>query len=127
MACVYMVLKTVLGFNLLLKTVAEGEFNLPRAKLNSMYESFLVCKYNTMCARASCVTSFLSHIAPSGPPQDVTAVVISPRTVQVTWNDVLVAERNGVLTEYEVIIFSCQTIYTNDRVIVTIGGYFSNL
>ena len=68
---------------------------------------------------------FLSHIAPSGPPQDVTAVVISPRTVQVTWNDVLVAERNGILTEYEVIIFSCHQFLDyisihckNDRVIV---------
>lgn len=71
-----------------------------------MYESWDVRYFTALWrARASYVVSFLSHIAPSGPPQDVTAVAISSRTVQVTWNDVLEAERNGILTEYEVIIF----------------------
>ena len=40
--------------------------------------------------------------APSGVPQDVTAVTLSSTAVHVTWSDVLTEQRNGVLQEYEV-------------------------
>ena len=47
----------------------------------------------------------LVSAAPSGPPQDVAAVPLSSTTVHVTWNDVLVDETNGVLTDYEVLAY----------------------
>ena len=47
------------------------------------------------------------HVAPSGPPRDVTAGAISSTAVHVQWNDVLDEDRNGVLIDYEVF-----TLYT---------------
>ncbi len=40
--------------------------------------------------------------APSSPPQNVMATVISPTEIQVNWTDVLEIDQNGIITDYEV-------------------------
>ena len=40
--------------------------------------------------------------APASPPQNVMAMVESSTTIRVTWEEVLVIDRNGEITVYEV-------------------------
>ena len=41
-------------------------------------------------------------IAPSAPPADVVFQVISSSSIQVTWNEVPLEDRNGIITMYQV-------------------------
>ena len=41
--------------------------------------------------------------APSGPPQNVIVNVVSPTEITVEWNEVLEIDRNGIITEYEIL------------------------
>ena len=48
----------------------------------------------------SCCVAWLSSVAPSGPPQNISTEATSSQTVYLTWNPPLPEEQNGVITGY---------------------------
>ena len=58
---------------------------------------------------ASCLHTFLLYIAPSGPPQGLSAVANGPRTIQISWSQPLSEEQNGVIRRYTVNITTAET------------------
>ena len=93
-------LVTVLGVVYLPRiSIAAGDDMT--AKYTVCHDNYIPILYYLWLYIYTCLVHVFC-LVPSGPPQDVVAVATSSRTVHVTWNDVLAAERNGVLTEYEV-------------------------
>ena len=46
---------------------------------------------------------FLFHTEPASPPLNVAVVNITSTTLRVTWDEVPAIDRNGIITEYEVV------------------------
>ena len=45
----------------------------------------------------------ISHLEPSGSPQDISVKVTSPKSIKVTWNPVPADHRNGIIKGYKII------------------------
>ena len=52
--------------------------------------------------------TFLSATGPSSPPQNVTAETISSTEVLVSWSEVPEIDRNGIITQYQVLLGSTE-------------------
>lgn len=52
------------------------------------------------------------HVVPSGVPVNVSAVAVTPRTIQVAWDPLLTHERNGLVLYYVVMVTVEQTHFT---------------
>ena len=49
------------------------------------------------------------YIAPSGPPQGLSAVASGPRAIQISWSQPLSEEQNGIIQRYAVNITTAET------------------
>lgn len=49
-----------------------------------------------------CIKYYTSCLAPSSPPENVTAVADFPRGIIVTWDTVPFVDQNGIITHYEI-------------------------
>ncbi len=52
---------------------------------------------------------FVYYLAPSGLPRTVSAVAVTTRSIQVTWEAPLADERNGIIQHYLVMVMVQQT------------------
>jgi len=72
---------------------------------------------------------FIHHFvftAPSGPPQRISAVALSPRRIQINWSQPLSEEQNGIIRSYTVNITVAETdrhiqLTTNNTTITAEG------
>ena len=49
------------------------------------------------------------YIAPSGPPQGLSAVASDPRTIRISWSQPLPEEQNGIIRRYTLNITTAET------------------
>ena len=52
---------------------------------------------------------YLAFVAPSGPPEGISAVALGPRMIQINWSHPLLEEQNGIIQSYLVNITVAET------------------
>ena len=56
-----------------------------------------------------CMYAMFLSVVPSSPPNNVTATVLSPTEILVTWDVVPLIDQNGIITLYEVLYVPLET------------------
>ena len=62
---------------------------------------------------------------PGGPPEEVSAVVLSSTEIQVSWNEIDSIDQNGVIIQYEITYSSRSEL--NNSVIINGSLYATNI
>ena len=54
------------------------------------------------CSLFPCLDLFMTHAAPSGPPQSVEHTILSPTSLRLTWDPPRIEHQNGAISSYHV-------------------------